>query len=232
MTFFNLSFQEEKVLSESQFKGNSLSWNKIFHSALKYPAKSSVSKNIFPFRTSGQKGKGFLMGSIDVSFPLPCVGTLLGGGLREQSPSAWPLPRTSPQGSHFHSPIHSLNKMLPKLQPWQAPGLSVGADDELRCTGCQAGQWTGRWCKNADEEGWTSAEMNQLLQQSCKDVVATMAINAWSVVCYCFSWGKPLVEGWLAPLHPSSWRWRFFKMHMESGCWGMAGCLTALVVNF
>lgn len=121
------------------------------------------------------------------------------GGLREQSPSAWPLPRTSPQGSHPHSPIHSLNKMLPKLQPWQAPGLSVGADDELRCSGCQAGQWTGRWCKNADEEGWTSAEMNQLLQQSRKDVVATMAINAWSVVCYCFSWGKPLVEGCLLP---------------------------------
>lgn len=135
------------------------------------------------------------------SFPLPCVGSpWVGEGavLKKQSPSACPLPRTSPQGSHPCSPIHSLNKILPKPQPWQAPGLSAEADDELCCTGCQTGQWTGRWCKNADE-GWRPAEINQLLQHSRNDVVATMAVNAWSLICYCFGGGKLLVEVCLLP---------------------------------
>lgn len=67
MAFFNLSFQEEKLLSKPQFK-EAFSRNKNFHAVLKYAAKSSISENVFSFRTSGQEGKQFSIRSIDLSF--------------------------------------------------------------------------------------------------------------------------------------------------------------------
>ena len=72
-----------------------------------WSSKSSVSENVFPFRTSGQKGKPFLMRSIDLSFgaqfPPPLCGHPAWAGSGSRVPQ------------HVLCPGHHLKALTPAL---------------------------------------------------------------------------------------------------------------------
>lgn len=98
---------KKKRFSQNLTAKRTLSWNKILHSALKYPAKSSVSESVFLFRTSGQKGKQFLMSSIDLSFGAQFLPPLCGHPARRGSGSRVP--------QHILCPGHQLKALTPAL---------------------------------------------------------------------------------------------------------------------
>jgi len=74
---------------------------------LKYPAKSTVSENVFSFRTSGQKGRWFLMSSTDLSFGAQLPPPLCGHPTRGCSGSRDP--------QHVLCPGHLLKALTPAL---------------------------------------------------------------------------------------------------------------------
>lgn len=119
-----------------------------------------------------------------MQFPLPlCGDPARAGGAQGTEP----LHRFS---AHSCSPTLFFYEVLPKPQPWGAPGLSAWADDEVCWMPGRI--WTG-WEAGA---GMHSRAGDQLLQ--CLGSEEVLGMAAYPSV------GETASRGLLAPLHPTA----------------------------